>query len=88
MSPRARTDMYSIREILRLSLELNLSGNDIHRTLKISRDVVQKCLKAAKARSIAWPIPEDIDDMTLAAILFEQETDPKKLEFIEPDCHQ
>lgn len=86
MSPRARTDMYSIREILRLSLELNLSGNDIHRTLKISRDVVQKCLKAAKARSIAWPIPEDIDDMALAAILFEQETDPKKLEFIEPDC--
>lgn len=70
MSPRAKTNMHSIREILRLSFELNLSGNDIHRATGISRDVVQKCVRAAKEKGIPWPIADHLDDKSLTEMLF------------------
>jgi len=85
MSPRERTDMRSIREILRLSLELNLSSNEIHRVMKISREVIQKCIKAAKEKGITWPLPPDLDDKSLEHTLFSSE-EPAVPGFVEPDC--
>lgn len=70
MSPRARTDMRSIREILRLSLEVKLGGNEIHRVTGVSRGAVQRCLKAARQQDIRWPLPIDLDDKTLEENLF------------------
>lgn len=85
MSPRERTDMHSIREILRLSRDLHLSSNEIHRTLQISRDVVQKCIKAAKEKAIEWPLPADLDDRSLEELLFSGR-ELIKQGFVEPDC--
>lgn len=84
MSPRARTNMNSLREILRLSFELELSGNDISKNLCVSRESVQKCIKAAKSVGISWSKAADMDDTTLASVLFssEGETDSK---YVEPD---
>lgn len=84
MCPRERTDMRSLREILRLSFELNLTANEIHRTIGVSRDVVQKRIKAAKEANIDWQTATEMDDHTLAKCLFpEKEEVPSK--FIEPD---
>ena len=84
MCPRERTDMRSLREILRLSFELNLTANEIHRTTGVSRDVVQKRIRAAKEANIDWKTANEMDDSALEKCLFpEKEEVPSK--FIEPD---
>lgn len=82
MSPRERTDMRSIREILRLSFQVKLSANEISRTTGISRGAVQKCLKAAKQAELVWPLPDDLDDKTLEELLFsaKKAIEPRALE--------
>lgn len=62
--------MTSIREILRLKGSLNLSGRDIARSLNISRTAVSECLRRAAAANISWPIPGDLDDDALTALLY------------------
>jgi transposase len=68
MCPRERTDMRSTREILRLSLDLNLSTNEISRMTCISRGAIQNCLKAAKAKQVDWRC--DCSDSELEEKLF------------------
>jgi transposase len=62
--------MNSLREILRLSFELKLSGNDISKNLCVSRESVQNCINAAKSVGISWSKAADMDDTTLASVLF------------------
>lgn len=88
MCPRERTVMRSTREIIRLSFELELSGNEIARATGISRGVVQNCINAAKKANIRWTQAVDLDDMTLERILFTEENkDQKQSEpgFVEPE---
>ena len=76
--------MRSMREILRLSLDLKLSANEIHRNTGTSRGAIQNCLKAAKSRNLDWTAAADWDDKTLEEELF----GPKRLiepKFVEPD---
>ena len=63
MCPRERTIMRSIREIIRLSFELKLSGNEIARATGVSRGVVQDSIKAATKANISWAQAVDLDDM-------------------------
>lgn len=68
--PRPRTSMQLIREILRLSLQLNLSTNQIHLVVRVSRGKVQDIVRRAQAAGLSWPVPED--DAALDALLYAQ----------------
>lgn len=61
--PRPRTSMRQIREILRLSLQLNLSANEISGVLGVSRGKVQDVLRRAHATETAWPLPESDESL-------------------------
>jgi transposase len=76
--------MHSLREILRLSLELKLSGNQISSDMCVSREAVQKCINAANTAGITWSQAADMDDTTLASTLF-QSKDETRTKFVEPD---
>jgi transposase len=85
MSPMERIEMRSIREILRLSLHLKISANEIHRIVGVSRGAVQKYINAAKDQNLQWPLPDDLDDNALEELLQPAKSNsPHKYD--EPDC--
>lgn len=57
--PRPRTSMRHIREILRLSIQLQLSANEISSAVCVSRGKVQDVIRRARATGTTWPLPED-----------------------------
>lgn len=61
--PRPRMSMQLIREILRLSLQLKMSMNEIHRALGASRGKVQDVVRRGSAANLSWPLPEDDDEL-------------------------
>jgi len=78
--------MHSIREILRLSFELKMSGNEIHHISRVSRGVIQRWIKAAKKKDLKFPLPPELDDKTLETML--SVTEEKVVaSFVEPDCN-
>jgi transposase len=72
--------MRSIREILRLSFEVGLSTNEIHRITDVSRGAIQNCIKAAKQKNFTWSEATELDDTTLEERLFSAKA------IIEPKC--
>lgn len=58
--------MRSIREILRLSLEVGLGVREIHRATGVSRGAVNNYIRAAKEKNIVWPLSADLDDDSLS----------------------
>jgi transposase len=62
--------MRKIREVLRLRLEAGLSIRQISASTKTSVGAIQKLLTRAQALEITWPLPEDLDDGRLAAMLY------------------
>lgn len=62
--------MRKIREVLRLRLEAGLSIRQISGSTKTSVGAIQKLLTRAQALEITWPLPEDLDDGRLAAMLY------------------
>ncbi|AKV95773.1 IS21 family transposase [Marinobacter flavimaris] len=65
-----RIPMRKIREVLRLRLEAGLSIRQISASTKTSVGAIQKLLTRAQALEITWPLPEDLDDGRLAAMLY------------------
>ena len=59
---RKRIEMRQIREILRLRHKMNLSYEQIGRSLRISKRTVEQYIDRANKAQINWPIPEEIDD--------------------------
>jgi len=51
--------MRQIREILRLSIQLQLSANEISTAVGLSRGKVQDVIRRARATDTTWPLPED-----------------------------
>jgi transposase len=70
--PRKRVHMRKIREVLRLKLELKLSDRDTAQSCKLSRSTVGEYVHRARAASITWPLPPEMDDHTLDKLLFKQ----------------
>ncbi len=62
--------MRKIREVLRLRLEAGLSIRQISASTKTSVGAIQKLLTRAQALEITWPLPENLDDGRLAAMLY------------------
>ncbi len=61
--------MTKYREIIRLA-GLNLSQTNIALSCHVSKTTVNKVLKAAKEKSIAWPLDRKLTDDVLAKMLF------------------
>jgi transposase len=61
--------MRTIRELLRLGLNDQLSGRDIGRSLRISHPTVQKYVQAIKDAGLDWSKIEQMDDHTLRSVL-------------------
>ena len=64
--PANRLAMHQIKDILRLRYEAGLSQREIARSLNLSVGVVSKYLQLAAAAGIRWPLPEDLDETSLA----------------------
>lgn len=58
------------REILRLKFEGKLSSRQISRSLSIAHSTVGDLLRRAQAAGLTWPLPDDMDDAALQALLY------------------
>lgn len=68
--PAARLNMRTIKEILRLRLDLHQSHRDIAKACKKSPATVGECLRRFRASGLAWPLPEELDDGDLERKLY------------------
>ncbi len=62
--------MRNIREVLRLKFELGHSDQQVGRSVKVARSTVQKYVKRAQDAGLTWPLPPDLSDVQLEALLF------------------
>lgn len=82
--PTRPLTMRQIRELLRLAAA-GLSQPQIARALKLSLGVVNKYLQAARAAAVSWPLPDDLTDRQLRALLFPDKHREVALEKVPPD---
>jgi transposase len=68
--PGERVSMRKIREVLRLRLGHHLPQRAIGQSLWLSQGAVSEYLKRARRAGLAWPLPDDLDDAQLEALLF------------------
>ena len=62
--------MRKIRQVLRLHHEEQLSQRKISERSGMSRDAVKDYLVRALSAQLAWPLPNEMDDQALEALLF------------------
>src|SRR4249920_929421 len=68
--PAERLSMRQIRDVLRLCFAAKLPQRAIARSLGLSQGAISRYLSRARAAGIVWPLPEDLDDAQLEALLF------------------
>jgi transposase len=68
--PGERLSMRKIRELLRLRWEQHLSQRVIGQSLRLSQAAVSEYLSRARRADLTWPLPDDLDDARLEALLF------------------
>ena len=76
--PTKRIPMRKIREVLRLKFQAVLSHEKIAKALGLSKGVVNKYIRLAVAAGLSWPLPEDLDDARLEALLFPLKARPPR----------
>lgn len=62
--------MRKIREVLRLKASCGLTDRTIAHSCGISRSTVAEYVRRAGAAGLAWPLPEELDEGALEALLF------------------
>lgn len=67
---KRRLSMRKIEEILRLRLENNCSVRQIAKSCDMGRSTVADYLSRIKKVGLTWPLPPDLDDSCLEAMLF------------------
>jgi transposase len=67
--PGARLPMRKIRDVLRLTAA-GMSSRKVAASLTIGATTVVDCLARARAAGVAWPLPDDLSDDGLEALLF------------------
>jgi len=65
-----RLSMRTIREVLRLKWEKKLSNKQIAKSCNIARSTIRDYLERAQSADLSWPLPPDLDDGRLEALLF------------------
>ena len=68
--PGERVSMRQIREVLRLRFASELPQRGIAKSLGLSQGAVSGYLSRARAAGVSWPLPVDLDDEQLEALLF------------------
>ncbi|MCP5080638.1 MAG: IS21 family transposase [Alphaproteobacteria bacterium] len=78
--------MKKIIEVLRLKYEAKLSHEKIGRACGLSKGAVSKYVSLAKAKGLSWPLPEEVDEARLEALLYPSRKKPTSR--VEPDYFQ
>jgi transposase len=68
--PKERLSMRTIREILRLRFEMGLSQQAIGVSCRLGTTTVHDYLTRARAAGLSWPLPAELDDAAIEALLF------------------
>jgi len=68
--PRPRIAMRNIREVLRLALGEELSRRQVSVASGVPLTTVNDYLRRAAAAGLKWPLPGDLDDAGLEALLY------------------
>ncbi len=68
--PKERLSMRKIREVLRLHHEGGLSHRAIGQSCGIGCTAAREYVLRAKAAGLSWPLPAELDDTALEALLF------------------
>ena len=71
-----RVPMRKLREVIRLKLEMKLTGRAIGRSCGLSPSTVSDYLGRIAVAKLAWPLPAGLDDDALNRLLFPQEGHP------------
>lgn len=70
--PAKRSVMRKIKEVLRLKFEAKLSHERIAAATGVSKGAVSNYVQRAIQKSLGWPLPDDLDESALEALLFRQ----------------
>ncbi len=68
--PAERLSMRTIREVLRLKWQEQLSNQQIAASCRIARSTVREYLERAASAGLAWPLSPELDDAALERLLF------------------
>ena len=68
--PASRRAMRKIIDVLRLKFEAGLSHERIAAATKLSKGAVTKYVQRARAAGLGWPLPPEVDEARLEALLF------------------
>jgi transposase len=77
--------MRKLKEVLRLTYSSHLSRRQVARSLSLSKTTVNKYLELAQDAGLSWPLPEAMDDTTLARALFPSTLSSWAQQFTQPD---
>lgn len=78
--------MKTIREILRLKLDCNLSARKIAQTCGFARSTIGEYVARFQQSGLDWPLPPDMSDTQLAKVLFkEPECARDRVTFVRPE---
>ena len=85
--PRPRLAMRKVRDILRLAHGQGLSRRQVGAALGVPFTTVADHLRRAEAAGLGWPLPEELDDGALEALLFKKDPAPPADARPLPDWH-
>lgn len=83
--PAVGVSMHKIKDILRLHFDAKLSQHQIAASLQLSSGVVNKYLSLTKIAQISWPLPTEMDEDKLRALLRPHCKNTVASRYIEPD---
>lgn len=86
--PRPRSAMRQIREVLRLRLGEKLSGRQVSAAAGLPLTTVWDYANRAHRAGLAWPLPDELDDAQLEALLFVSAARPPSPDRPLPDWAQ
>ncbi len=81
--PARRLSMRKTREILRLRWGLGLPSRAVARSVRCSPSTVNSCVAWAQVAGLGWPLPAELDDEQLEALLYRERGETRT--YPEPD---
>ena len=70
--PAKRSAMRKIKDVLRLKFELRFSHEKIAAATGMSKGAVTNAVQRAVQKGLSWPLPAELDDSRLEALLYAQ----------------
>lgn len=76
--------MRKIKDVLRLKFEARLSHEKIAAATGLSKGAVTNTVQRAVQKGLSWPLPAELDDSRLEAMLYAQAA--ARSQHAQPDC--